>query len=87
MYGVQGRVILKNDSSVYIVFPKLSDEYWEYLKAQAEFEVNSIYDLVRQEWQKLSTFWDKVITRYHNVDIPSIVVKLKDIPNSYKQWS
>ena len=86
LYGVQGRVILKNDSSVYIVFPKLSDEYWEYLKVQAEFEVNSIYDLVRQEWQKLSTFWDKVITAYHNVDIPSIVAKLKDIPNSYKQW-
>lgn len=85
MDGVTAWLYSKNEEEVTLYVPKLSDSQWEQLR-QAE-QVNNIYDLVKQEWNKISGFWEKILTKFKEYQLENIIGDFTEMANSVTKYA
>lgn len=83
--GITGWLYSKNDEEVVLYVPKLTDSQWEQLR-QTE-QVNNIYDLVKQEWNKISKFWEKIMAKFEECQLDNIIGDFTEMANSMTKYA
>lgn len=87
MNGVTAWLRSKNEEEVVIYQPKLTDEQWQQLKNESSDYATNIYDLTKQEWNKISAFWEKMLTILKQNQISKILSDFKDMANTMDKYA